>query len=171
MPNDAKKRLATAAIDASGVLIILANYSPTVVSTIFIDLDTPDSDIDVVCRYADKNEFAAVFLQAFSAKKDFELNVRDDHVLGRFAQHGFLIEIYASAIAVTEQPAYRHFMIMKRLVSIGGNKFQEKIKSLKNTGIKTEPAIATLLNLSGDPYGAVLDLENWSDDQIETALK
>ena len=37
--------------------------------------------------------------------------------------------------------------------------------------MKVEPAIASLLNLTGDPYEAVLDLEDWSDRQITEALK
>jgi hypothetical protein len=171
MASDEKKRRARTAVNESGALRILSKYSPVVVSTIFIDLDTPDSDIDVVCSYDCKNEFVAVFEQVFSTKAEFELNVLGNHVLGRFVQNGFLFEVYASATAVTEQPAYRHFMIMERLSNIGGVKLQEKIKVLKNAGIKTEPAIASLLNLSGDPYMAVLDLENWPDIQIETVLK
>ena len=40
------------------------------------------------------------------------------------------------------------------------------VKELKEKGVKTEPAFARLLGLDGDPYVAVLGLENVSDEDI-----
>lgn len=40
-----------------------------------------------------------------------------------------------------------------------GESFRQEIISLKKQGIKTEPAFAQLLGLSGDPYEAILRLE------------
>jgi hypothetical protein len=40
------------------------------------------------------------------------------------------------------------------------------IMDQRRAGLKTEPAFAAVLNLSGDPYEALLDLETWSDEAL-----
>jgi hypothetical protein len=42
----------------------------------------------------------------------------------------------------------------------------DKVKLLKQNGIKTEPAFAQLLALQGDPYEAMLNLETYSDIEL-----
>ena len=59
---------------------------------------------------------------------------------------------------------------MKRLVKIGGNEFIDRIRQLKESGLKTEPAICQLMGISGDPYAAVLDLEHWSEKELTKLL-
>ena len=67
-------------------------------------------------------------------------------------------------------PCPRHYQIMKRLSDIGGVRFRENVRKLKRRGVKTEPAIASLLQLAGDPYDSVLQIENWSDQKIMQKL-
>ncbi len=83
----------------------------------------------------------------------------------------FEFEIYASPLPVEKQNAYRHLSIMKRLIDIGGKNFCDKIRHLKINGLKTEPAIAKLLNLDGNPYNAVLSLEYKKEEELEKLMR
>ena len=125
------------------------------------------SDIDVVCNYKDQGLFAADFHSTFQQQDEYTLSLRESHALGRFRSQGFLFEVYASPVPVAQQAAYRHYGVMQRLVQLGGQTLQAKIRSLKDSGLKTEPAISHLLRLEGDPYQAVLELENWSDADLQ----
>jgi hypothetical protein len=48
-------------------------------------------------------------------------------------------------------------IIEYRTLEREGEGFREKIRSLKASGIKTEPAFALLLGLESDPYSAILE--------------
>ena len=155
------------AIEGSGILDLLVSYNATAVSTLLVELDTDGSDIDVVCDYVEQKRFAADFQSAFQEQDDYKLSLGESHALGRFRSQGFLFEVYASPVPVAQQAAYRHYGVMQRLVQLGGETLQSKILSLKYSGLKTEPAISRLLQLEGDPYQAVLELENWSDADLQ----
>ena len=45
------------------------------------------------------------------------------------------------------------------------------IRSAKLSGLKTEPAIAKLLSLSGDSFQAVLELEEYSDSELLSLIE
>jgi hypothetical protein len=44
-----------------------------------------------------------------------------------------------------------------RILQLRGEEFRHDIIALKKSGLKTEPAFASLLGLSGDPYEALLN--------------
>lgn len=62
--------------------------------------------------------------------------------------------------------AYRHMLVEARVLRLLGGEFMRRVVELKEKGVKTEPAFARLLGLDGDPYVAVLGLENVSDEDI-----
>ena len=160
-----------AAIRASGLLDALADFQPIVVSTILVGLDIDGSDIDVACCYADRDTFAAStdrFVRGFA---NASCDARSDHVVARFDFHEFQFEIYGSPIPIDEQFGVRHFRVMQRLVDIGGLPFQDQVRRLKQQGLKTEPAIAAVLQLEGDPYMAVAELDRLADDELVLLLQ
>ena len=57
-------------------------------------------------------------------------------------------------------------MAERRLLDLGGPYFREAILTLRNRGMKTEPAFASVLGLAGDPYVAMRALFAASDDQL-----
>lgn len=155
------------AIKDAQILRKLKSYSPEVVSTIFVNLDTSESDIDIVCNYLDQKAFTNDLDLTISVYDSHTLKAYEDRVVGRFSFQSFIFEIYASNTPVKEQMAYRHYQVMKRLVAAGGNVFSEKVRKLKEDGLKTEPAICQLLQISGDPYSSILCVEAWTDMQVE----
>ncbi len=169
-PLTARRDAALAAIARSDVLDLLAPFTPRVVSTILVGLDTEDSDIDILCCYSDANGYAAWIDERLQHFERFISRLYDDHVIASFLTEGFQFEVYAAPIPVEEQMGWRHFQVMERLVGLGGGSLRGAVRRRKRRGVKTEPAIAQLLQLDGDPFQAVLDLHNWSDRRILDAL-
>lgn len=163
---DNKIARAEKAILESRILEQLKAYSPQVVSTIFVGLDTKTSDIDIVCSYQEQQVFVKDIDLAYSAHESYSLRLYDDHAVGQFHYDQFLFEIYAAKMPVEKQAAYRHYQVMQRLVNVGGERLQARIRQLKESGLKTEPAICQLMGLSGEPYAAVLELERWTDEKL-----
>lgn len=58
---NSKIAYAKKAIQVSRALNKLQSYSPEVVSTIFVALDTRESDIDIVCTYQEQEAFIEEF--------------------------------------------------------------------------------------------------------------
>lgn len=154
------------AIKKSEILTLLEKFSPVVVSTIFVGLDIEESDIDILCQYEDANMFEFVFKETFKMFEGFKFEKYVDNAVGKFHHSSFLFEVYASETPVEQQMGYRHFQVMKKLCKCGGEEFKCKIRHLKRSGLKTEPAICKLLSLEGDPYQAVLEIEAWSEDEV-----
>lgn len=161
---------ANQAIANADILNRLKAFHPQVVSTIFVSLDTADSDIDIVCSYKAQTAFIRTFADAYGDFECYSLRANLDYALGQFYYDQFLIEVYASTTPVRLQPAFRHYQMMKRLVDIGGDSFINSVRQLKQRGLKTEPAICQVLDISGDPYAAVLELERWSDDKLKKRI-
>ncbi|GAB3291503.1 DUF4269 domain-containing protein [Parahaliea aestuarii] len=158
--------LAKEAVADCQVLAILAAFSPEIVSTIYVGFDTPDSDIDIVCSCSDAGAFERVFSRAYASCDGYVFTQRDDYAVGRFRWRDFMFEVFVAGTPVTEQLGYRHFKLMQRLSRIGGERFRQRVRALKLSGLKTEPALCALLGLPGDPYQAVLVVETWSDREI-----
>ena len=152
------------------VLTGLDKYDATVVSTLQLDFNAPGSDIDIVCCYANQNEFAEQLTVRYEVQDGFELKQHSDFCLCNFRFRNFQFEIYGAPIPVQEQNAYRHFHIMKRLRELGGEAFAYQVRALRAQGLKPEAAICTLLRIEGEPYSAILTLEHESDMQLITLL-
>lgn len=69
------------------------------------------------------------------------------------------------------QYGYRHLAIGKRLLRIGNKNMYSKILQLRKSGIKTIPAFANFLLLTGDPYKTILGIESLSDVELSLIIK
>ena len=159
------------AISHCRVINALEGHSPKIVSTIFVELDTDQSDIDVICEFQESDTFACRLKNKFQIYKDYRLKTHINSVICRFEVSGFIFEIYGAPVPVHKQLAFRHYRVMQRLAKMGGEPFKQRVRKLKRGGLKTEPAISQLLGLKGDPYGAVLQLESWSNLQLELRVQ
>jgi hypothetical protein len=140
------------AIIGFGIMNSLKEFSPVVVGTLPLDLFVSTSDIDIICFFSDIDKFECQFQE--SSRKDLN---GIETVISTFDFDGFQFEIVGQPIPVTEQAAYRHMAIEWRILEQRGDSFRREIISLKESGVKTEPAFARLLGLPGDPYEAMLD--------------
>jgi mutator protein MutT len=162
------------ALAESGVMEELARFDPRVAGTPPPGLDLPDSDIDVVCYAPDAHAFTEAVWRAFSSASGFtvkQLLRLPRPVVGSFEVAGWRIELYGEAIPVEQQRGWRHFTVERRLLSLGGEALMGAILALRQQGMKTEPAFAVALKLRGDPYLALLDLNEQDDATLVAVLQ
>jgi hypothetical protein len=166
------RRSFEAALAECGVLRVLASFDPRVAGTPPLGLDLPDSDIDVLCFAPDAHAFTNALWQNFSHAPGFIAKqwVRAPRsVVASFEAAGWRIELYGEAIPVERQRGWRHFAVERRLLALGGKDLLAAALASRGQGMKTEPAFASALGLSGDPYLTLLDL-GWQNDETLVSL-
>jgi hypothetical protein len=167
-----RQREAFSVLGALRILEILQPFDPVLVSTVCVGLDIAGSDLDIICEVHEPSGFESLVRQHFAACDGFQFRwvSGDDAWVTSFGAGGFPIEIYAATIACERQAAYRHLTQMARILRLGGEAVRTRVRALKLAGLKTEPAFCQVLELTGDPYRAFLNLESKSDAWIESRL-
>ncbi|WP_421918197.1 DUF4269 domain-containing protein [Marinifilum sp.] len=154
-----------------GIFDSLAEYNPTLTGSIPIGISVKESDLDIACRFFDADRFERIVESIFGEYEGFKIEQKEKAgywvVIANFKFEGFNIEIYGSAYPVTAQNSYRHMLIEDRILKLLGEDFNKEVIKLKELGIKTEPAFAKLLNITGDPYSGLLKLEGRSNNEIK----
>ena len=161
------------ALAECGVLEVLTPFDPRVAGTPPLGLELPDSDIDVLCFALDPHRFTDTVWRAFSDAPAFTAKQWVDPpraVIACFEVAGWRIEVYGEATPIERQRGWRHFAVERRLLAIGGPNFRAAVLAVRRQGIKTEPAFATVLGLSGDPYIAMVDLDEQGDHSLISML-
>lgn len=162
------------AIKRVGVLAALARFDPHVAGTPPLGLDVPNSDIDILCHAVDPHDFVAAIWTSFSSYEDFAVRQwrhNDQSIVATFRKEGWFFELFGHVLPVEKQQGWRHFLVERRLLAIGGEGFRAEIMRLRLNGMKTEPAFAAVLNLKGDPYQVLLDIDSLDDYQLRNLLK
>lgn len=152
----------------------LEAFQPTLVGTYPLGLQVDGSDFDVVCTCDDLDAFERALCAALEklGLTDVRRERREpDAVVAAFHLGDLAIEVFGQALPVHEQRGFRHMVIEGRLLVYGGAVLRERVRALKRTGIKTEPAFAQLLCLAGDPYAALLELETWPPERMRAAVE
>lgn len=152
------------AIKSSGVMEVLASFDPVLVGTIPIGIDLPESDLDIICEVKDMEYFFQTMELHFSNQKNFTIRKKEigdtEVCLAQFYHKGFEFELFGQAVPVIHQNAFRHMMVEHYLLNTRKPSFRQKIINLKRSGYKTEMAFAMVLDLKGNPYQALLELED-----------
>jgi hypothetical protein len=140
----------------------LQSYSPILTGTIPIEIDIEGSDLDIICCFKNEEEYEDLLIVLFSTHDQFTIRkitlANHDTIIANFFIDGVELEIFGQNRPVTEQEAYRHMIVENQLLQEKGEAFKQQIIDLKNSGLKTEPAFAQALRLTGDPYQALLKL-------------
>lgn len=151
------------------LLARLARFEPTVIGTPPLEIDIESSDIDIACTAADFRQFESDVIAHFATAQGFVIEqltiFPDPAVRAAFVSHDWEIELFCQTLPIKEQHGVRHFLIEKRLLA-AEPQLRDKVLQGKRAGQKTEPAFASLLMLDGDPYEAMLALENYSDREL-----
>jgi len=151
------------------ILDKLSAFDPVLAGTLPINIDIDSSDLDILCCWTDKEAFIATIQKTFGSEMDFKLVEREinghSSVIAGFRIEDFEIELFGQAIPTRQQWGYRHMLVEHRLLTEKSESFRRQIIELKNKGYKTEPAFAMVLGLEGDPYKALLELEEKKYDE------
>ncbi len=157
-----RQRCAYALLKELSVFDKLSDYDPVLAGTIPIDIDIPDSDLDIICMCTDHSEFADTVTRLFGDERDFTVGEKIfngvQSTVVKFTTDDFAIEIFAQNIPTCKQNAYRHMIIEHRILMDRDDEFRQEIIRLKQEGYKTEPAFAKLLGIQGDAYSELLEL-------------
>ncbi|SFH29238.1 DUF4269 domain-containing protein [Pontibacter chinhatensis] len=141
----------------------LAPFDPLLAGTIPIGIDVAQSDLDIICCWKSKTDFRQALLLHFSACPGFVLRERairgQESIVASFWLDDFEVEVFGQSTPSREQHAYRHMLVEYKLLQKYDEPLRQQVVHLKKQGVKTEPAFARLLNLPGDPYEALLRLE------------
>lgn len=145
---------------------ILKNYRahhPLVAGTFPLGIATKDSDLDILMQAQDLDALAARLAQDYANSPSFQcVRATVDALptlIVSFEFDNVPFEVFAQDRPSVTQRAYRHLLVEERLLKYGGHLLQEKVQRLREQGMKTEPAFATALGLSTDPYEALLSLQ------------
>ncbi|WP_255724590.1 DUF4269 domain-containing protein [Shimazuella soli] len=148
----------------------LQKYHPILVGTIPIEIDIESSDIDILCEVYELGSFSDYLQKQFGEyPRFFVLEKERDarkYVVAKFRYDGFDFEIYGQDIPTIHQNGYRHMVIEHRILKLLGSAFRNNVIRYKKQGLKTEHAFAKLLNLKGDAYHEMLELEYLSDEEL-----
>lgn len=154
---------------------ILSDYNPILVGTIPIGIDIFNSDLDVICEVFEHDIFEEIIMNYYGNYDDFQIEreiVRGmEASFSSFRSNGFGIEIFGQAKPVFNQNGYRHMIVEKKLLDLGGKEIKDEIRKLKQEGVKTEPAFARYLRLKGDPYEEMLKLSLLSKKELFKIVK
>lgn len=163
MEGNDRQKMAYRVLTHHNIFKKLEHFDPVLAGTIPIQVDIEESDLDIICCFADPEDFCTKIMAAFGHQKNFKLNelpyTIKPAVVANFELENFAIEIFGQNVPTKQQFAYRHLMVEHRLLQKHGEAFRQQIIRLKKQGYKTEPAFAVALGLSGDPYLALLAFE------------
>lgn len=150
----------------------LGSADAVLAGTFPIDIAMAESDLDILV-HADPTGYAPILAAGFGREAGFRqrlVTVTDGAALvANFTLDGMPIEIFVQDIPVDRQMGWRHMMVEARLLRLSSG-LREAVRALKATGVKTEPAFARLLALSGDPYKSLLLLEDKADADLFNLL-
>ncbi len=172
--ND-RQRAAHRALADLRIFETLVAFQPMLSGTIPLAIDVAGSDLDVLCEVHDFNAFAETLCAAYGHLPDYKMSNFKEGRDGpyrttSFSHGGFTVEVFGQALPVTQQGAYRHMVIQARLLGLGGDGLRRQIVALRQGGLKTEPAFARRLGVEGDPYVALLALEEADDEALRRLL-
>lgn len=132
------------------------------VSTVTIALDRPGSDLDIVCQHPDPATFAeSLAAQGWQvAQKGADIWLAEQTVTGADG-HPWPLELYLTPDPLEHLNGWRHLSLMAALLEQFGAAFYHQVLRLRlDEGLKGEAAMCHLLGLAGDPYAALLTLED-----------
>lgn len=130
--------------------------------TIPLDIDLPESDLDILISTTDPESVRDDLASRFAHMPAFAVwphGKEPGAWCVAFQSESYPIELFIHTTAIREQRAYRHMVVEYVLLERLGSSFQSHIRSLKASGLKTEPAFAEALGLDGDPYLALLEVD------------
>ncbi len=158
-----RQRQAYALLKRTKILLRLEQFCPVLVGTVPLAIDIESSDLDIICCFTVPEQFKKKLIDEFGSAQDFELQIpkriKPPAIVARFVEAGFEVEIFGQGTPIKDQFAYRHLKVEHALLKRRGPAFRQQIVDLKRQGLKTEPAFAQALGLTGDPYTALLELE------------
>lgn len=151
-----KQQIVYTLLNEFKIIELLKDYCPLVVGTIPIEIDLPESDVDIILETNDFDELDKFLTQNFNHFTNFKIQQKTDDnktiLVCNFIREEIPFEIYAENKPTHLQNGFLYMIKEHEILQKFGKGLQNQIIQLKKQGFKTEPAFSKLLNLSGNPY-------------------
>ena len=157
------------AVTSSAVMELLRPFDPHIVGTLPLGLAVPGSDIDIVCHTPDPDAFVDIVWTHYQSANDFVLYrwaTGTRPTIARFVWNGWPFELFGDQRPAHQQRGWIHFEVERRLLALDDGRLRRAVGKLRADGLKTEPAFAAVLGISGDPYRGLLELAAESDAEL-----
>lgn len=161
------------AVTSSAVMELLKPFDPHIVGTLPLGIAVPGSDIDIVCHALDPNAFADIVWTHYQSADDFVLyrwTSGTRPAIARLVWDGWPFELFGDQLPVRQQRGWIHFEVERRLLALDDGRLRRAVGKLRADGLKTEPAFAAALGISGDPYRGLLELAAETDAELRARL-
>lgn len=157
-----RQRLAVATLDELELDGLVGVEEWVLAGTVPLDVDLPESDLDILVHSQDpvtvRDELSAQFAEmpGFSV---WEHSSEPGAWCVAFTTGNYPVEFFIQNMSLRRQRAFRHLVAEYVLLERHGEDLRRRIRNLKASGVKTEPAFAEVLGLDGDPYLALLEMQ------------
>lgn len=171
-----RQRRSHSMLQALDLWAVLANFKPMLAGTIPLDIDIASSDLDVLCEVApaEAQRFGELLRTHYGHRASFQLRQHtigeQATIIGSFRYRGREVEVFGQAVPTAQQKGFRHLLVEAAVLKAGGEAWRRAVRQLKKQGLKTEPAFATLLQLPGNPYEALLLLEGKTSVELQALM-
>ncbi len=156
------------------IFSVLAEFDPVLAGTFPLGVETPQSDLDILCFVVDMDRFETLVRAAYGDQDEFEVRRKEKNDLPtgifHFRVGAIPVELFAQPRPVEEQNGYLHLIAEARLLREGGDEALMAIRQLKYEGLKTEPAFGQYFCLPGDPYETLLKLAEVSAEELSEVV-
>ncbi|UOQ50837.1 DUF4269 domain-containing protein [Hymenobacter cellulosivorans] len=176
LAGNSRQQRAYVVLQELGIWSVLNEFDPVLAGTVPLAIDLPDSDLDIICevRPEAQGQFRALLEQHYGRLPEYALRQHlvggQESIVCGFRAAGVAVEVFGQNLPTARQNAVRHLVIEHAILAAGGEAWRVAVKQLKQQGIKTEPAFAQLLGLTGNPYEALLEVESWSAAALRERL-
>jgi hypothetical protein len=170
-----QQQRAHAILTALELWTVLAAFKPVLAGTIPLNIDIAGSDLDVLCEVpTDTQRFTQLLHQHYGQRAGFRLAQPvingEVSIVCNFRYRNREIEVFGQPVPTARQNGFRHLLVEAAVLAAGGERWRRAVRRLKQQGLKTEPAFANLLRLSGDPYVALLELEGKTVAELQAFM-
>jgi predicted metalloenzyme YecM len=145
-------------------------FSPCLSGTIPLNIDTSESDLDILFCANNLDTFTEEIRAKFSNFTDYQESRQKSQDLEsrnfNFRYNELPVELFVQTKESYKQRSHQHFLIEGRLLKILGSGFRKEIINLKTTGLKTELAFGKVLNLQ-EPYESLVELNKLYDKELK----
>ncbi len=163
------------ALKSSQILDYLKPFSPVLAGAFPLNINVSGSDIDILISGIDLNLMKKILTEKLENFPNFqctEIFVRGERtLLCSFSHQSIDFEIFGQQTPSIKQRGYLHFLVEERLLKIGRTPFAKKVMEGRRQGLKTEPAFAKALELTGDPYEELLILQRKSNQELKALIQ
>lgn len=157
-----RQRMAAATLDELEIDSLAGIAEWALAGTVPLNIDLPESDLDILIHAADPAAVRDVLTARFSHLPGFIAWAHSGEAGAwclAFDTEHYPVEFFIQDMPLRRQRAFRHLVIEYVLLDRHGEDFRRRIRELKASGLKTEPAFAAALGLEGDPYAALLEMD------------